>query len=100
LLFEKPDRIEEVGDNGLTTRLDGKMFVSRKNLEELKIPKDSFGYHISVGDIIQLFSKSTNTWYFEVINVDRDGFEHDSEVWTQYELGVARNQSFTPEKKL
>jgi hypothetical protein len=98
--FEQPTRTEEAGDNGLVTRFESRITIPRSNLEQLKIPVDDLSNHIGVGDIIQVWSKSKHSWYFEVINVERDGFENDSDVWTQYSLECVRNENFVPEKKI
>ena len=97
--FEQPDSQTDVGDNGLIERVEGRFWFNRKDLEQRKVPVDEHGDHINPGDIIQIFPKGQE-WYFEVVNANRDGFEHDSEVWTQYSCDVVRNESFSPERKL
>lgn len=99
--FEEPEHSANSTDDGLETRLDGRVWFARKNLEDVKVPANTFGEHVSVGDIIQLFSKSIKTtWSFDILNVARSQFEHNSDVWTHYVCDVARNYSFTPERKI
>jgi hypothetical protein len=98
--FDQPDRATEATDDGRQQRSEGRAWVSRKDLEEKKVPLDETGNHMASGDIIQLFSKSGKTWYFEVMSVNRDGFENDSDVWTHYVLDLVRNDSFIPERKI
>lgn len=99
--FERPQFINNATEMGLQQRSEGKMWFSRKNLESVNVPLNSLGYHLDAGDIIELWSKTAKIpWYFEMINVERDGFEHDSSIWTHYECEVVRNESFSPERKL
>jgi len=102
--FERPQFINNATEMGLQQRSEGKVWFSRKDLETAKVPLNSLGYHLDAGDIVELWSKSPSPskvpWYFEIINVERDGFEHDSMFWTHYECEVVRNESFSPERKL
>jgi hypothetical protein len=99
--FERPNHTMDAQDNGLVDRTEGKFWFSRADLEARKVPVNQYGYHVHPGDVVELWSKVTNKyWYFEVISVERDGFEHDSEVWTHYECEAIRNESFSPERKL
>jgi len=99
--FERPATVVDARDEGLQERSEGKFWFSRRNLEDLKIPTNHLGEHVAVGDVIQLWSQVKNrSWYFEFINVERDGFEHDAEVWTHYECEGVRNDSFAPERKI
>lgn len=97
--FEEPTSSNDATDNGLVIRNDSVFWFARKDLENKKVPIDEQGEHISVGDIVQFFSKG-KTWYFEFTNVERSGFEHDSEVWTHYRAEGIRNISFKPEQKI
>lgn len=97
--YEQPDKTVDATDDGLNSRTEGRVYFSRKNLEDAKVPVDNRYYHIGIGDIIQLWGKEKKTWYFEIVSVNRDGFEHDSSVWTQYVCDIVRNESFTPEQK-
>lgn len=99
--FEKPDALTDVNDNGLVQRFEGRIWFSRKNLENLKVPLDDDANHMSPGDIIQLWSKNkVRSWYFEVIRAEREGFENDSDVFTHYACDVVRNDNFIPERKI
>lgn len=99
--FERPNSIVETSEQGLVDRTEVKFWFSRLDLENKKVPTSGKGEHVDVGDVVQLWSSYTKkTWYFEVINVERDGFEHDSEVWTHYECSAIRNESFSPERKV
>lgn len=99
--FEKPDSLFDATDQGLTEKNEGRMWLARKNLEALKVPLDVEGDHVTAGDIIQLWSKNKiRTWYFEVVQVEREGFENDSDVFTHYACNVVRNHNFKPERKI
>lgn len=99
--FERPSQVIDARDEGLVERTEGKFWLIRKDLEDKRVPLNEHGYHVQAGDVIELWSKfSQKKWYFEVISVDRDGFEHDSEVWTHYECDAVRNESFSPERKI
>lgn len=99
--FEGKDRSTDVSDDGLVARTDGRITFVRKNLEDAKVPMDEEANHIAEGDIIQLWSgNKLRTWYFEVISVNRDGWQNDSDNFTLYVCDVARNESFTPERKI
>jgi hypothetical protein len=100
--FEKPDTLTDVNDGGgLVERFEGKMWFSRRNLEDLKVPLDTDQNHITPGDILQLWARNKlRTWYFETIRVERDGWEHDSDVFTHYNCDMVRNDSFDPERKI
>lgn len=99
--FERPQFVIDTTDNGLSERTEGKFWLSRKNLENVGVPTNSIGYHVWAGDIIEIWqSYKKISWYFEVINAERDGFEHDSQVWTHYEITAVRNENFTPEQKI
>jgi hypothetical protein len=99
--FERPTHVIDAQDNGLVERTEGKFWFSRLDLENKKVPLNEHGYHVQPGDVIELWSKITNKyWYFDIITAERDGFEHDSEVWTHYECEAVRNESFSPERKI
>jgi hypothetical protein len=99
--FERPTHVFDAQDTGLNERTEGKFWLSRLDLENKKVPLNEVGYHVQPGDVIEIWSKVQNKpWYFEFISVERDGFEHDSEVWTHYEIDAVRNESFTPERKI
>lgn len=99
--FEAKDRSTEVGDDGLVGSTAGRITFVRKNCEIARIPMDENANHISEGDIIQLWSNNKlRTWYFEITNVNRDGWQHDSDNFTLYVTDVVRNDSFTPERKI
>lgn len=99
--FEAKDRSIEVGDDGLVGSTAGRITFVRKNLENARVPLDENANHISEGDIIQLWSQNRlRTWYFDIINVNRDGWQNDSDNFTQYVADVVRNDSFTPERKI
>lgn len=98
--FEEPDTVTQVGDDGKERRVEGRIWFVRLDLENAKVPIDSVGDYVNAGDIVQLFSKSKKTWYFELINATRTLFEHNSDVWTHYVCDVVRNDSFIPEKKV
>lgn len=97
--FEEPTTQVDAGDAGLIERNEATFWFARKDLENQKVPLNSNGDHIGVGDIIQFFSKG-KTWYFEFVNTERTGFENDSDVWTHYRADGVRNLSFKPEQKI
>lgn len=99
--YEAKDRNTEVTDDGLVQTTAGRITFVRRNLEEARVPMDENANHISEGDIIQLWSQNRlRSWYFEITNVNRDGWQLDSDVFTLYVADVVRNDSFTPERKI
>lgn len=99
--FEAKDRTTEVGDDGMVGSTAGRITFVRKNLETARVPMDENANHISEGDIIQLWSQNRlRTWYFDIINVNRDGWQNDSDNYTLYVADVVRNDSFIPERKI
>ena len=99
--FEGKDRSTEVSDEGLVGLTAGSVTFVRKNLESAKVPLDDQANHLSEGDVIQLWSQNKlRTWYFEITNVNRDGWQNDSDNFTLYVCDVIRNDSFTPERKI
>lgn len=100
--FERPAVVSEGADGGLDITLEGRVYFSRRDLEVAKvIPEGDTSEKdlIKPGDIFELFSKG-RSWYFELKNVERDGFVNDSEVFTQYVCDFERARSFIPERKL
>lgn len=98
--FERPTDTYDATDSGLAERREGKIWLSRLNLENVKVPLNEHLNHVQPGDVIQLWSKTKKSWYFDLITAERDGFENDSEVWTHYECEIVRNESFDPERKI
>lgn len=98
--FEEPEAINNATDDGIERRIESRIWFVRKDLEIAKVPTDSTGDHVAPGDVVQLFSKSKKTWYFELTNATRTLFEHNSDVWTHYVCDAVRNDSFTPERKI
>lgn len=97
--FEKPTKTAEGTSEGLDITLGNRIWFSRSNLEANKVPLDEDGNRVKEGDIFELFSNGLS-WFFELKVVERDGFIHDSETWTQYSCEYIRNRSFIPERKV
>lgn len=99
--YEEKEQTQDVSDDGIVDTSTGKVHFVRKNLIDKKVPEDETGNHVNPGDIIQLWSKNKRyTWYFDIINVVRTGWQLDADNWVSYACDVTRNESFTPEKKI
>jgi len=100
-LFQKPVRTSDGTPHGLDITRDGVIYFSRKNLEDKNVPATSEGDRVKEGDVFELFSNIPDKrWFFELKKVERDGWENDSDVWTQYICDFVRHDSFIPERKL
>lgn len=97
--FERPTQIVETSDEGLFTVKEARVFVSRIILERAKVPKNHELEHIAIGDIFEFFRKGKK-FYFEVRNVEKDGWINDQDTWTQYIADVVLNSTFAAEQKL
>lgn len=97
--FEAPTRITDATEQGLVQVYDGRMYFSRKDLENAKVPPDAQGDRVIVGDIVQIF-KAGRFWYFEFKNVERTGWVTDSQEYTHYVCDIIRTDDFVPERKL
>lgn len=98
--FEKPTQLADTLVGGLVQTNDARVYLSRKDLENKKVPKEyPDGDMCKVGDIIQFF-RNGKVMYFEARNVERDGWVNDSEHYTQYLLDCVNTTSFTPDQKL
>lgn len=99
--FDAKEKNSDVGDEGLIERFEGRVFFVRADLEKHKVPLNDNKDHISEGDIIQLWANNKlRTWYFKIVQVNRDGWQNDSDVFTHYSCDVVRNVSFTPEEQI
>jgi hypothetical protein len=99
--FEQPSAAAESSDEGRQNVLDAVFYFSRKNLETINVPLDSDKNHVRVGDIVELFSKDkVKRWFFQIKNVERNGFLNDSRYWTQYKCEAIRYDQFNPERQL
>lgn len=99
--FESKVKSDDVDEAGLVQRVDGTIHFVQQDLVLAKVPLDEQKNHLSSGDIIQLWSKNkVRTWYFEIVSVNREGWQNDSDNFTHYVCDVIRNESFTPERKI
>jgi hypothetical protein len=97
--FERPSFSADSTSEGLQNIKEGRVQISRKICENRKVPKDKNGYHIQIGDIFEFF-RHGRTFFFEVKNMELDGWINDQDTWTQYLLDVVYNETFTPQRKL
>lgn len=98
--YEEPTLTDTVADSGSDFVFEGRMWFSRKNLEDAQIPPEPVHNDlVQVGDIAQIF-KAGRYFYFEIRNITRTGWVHDSQEFTQYVCDVVRNDSFVPERKI
>ncbi len=100
--YEAKNKNSDVGDEGLIERVEGVVHFVRADLEKHKVPLDPQNKdHVVEGDIIQLWANNKlRTWYFKIVQVNRDGWQNDSDVFTHYSCDVVRNLSFTPEEQI
>lgn len=97
--FERPSNNIETPDEGSQYVRESRVFISRLICERSKIPADTEGYHVRVGDIFEFFRKG-RTFYLEARNVEKDGWINDQQLWTQYLIDAVYNSTFTPDRKL
>jgi hypothetical protein len=98
-LFEEPSITFDVTVLGAEEVADAIIWMSRKDLDNHKVPRDTGGDYVKAGDIVQLFSKDKKeTMYYSVINANRTGYVNDSKTFTQYKLDCVRSTSFVPER--
>lgn len=98
--FEAPTQTQEATEMGLNAFSEGRMYFSKKNLEDLKVPADPvLGDRVVAGDVVQLF-RTGRFWYFDLKNVERTGWINDSQEFTHWVADMVRNEDFTPERKI
>lgn len=103
----KPAVGPEIRQEGLKESFPLEVVIPRRGLEEAGAPVPA------VNDVIGFWqlpywqgagtlpaATSIARYYFDVTTVDEDGFLFDTGMFTHFRLTVARNTSFTPERKV
>lgn len=104
---EKPQVSTEVRAEGLRQSFPGTIWIPRINLEQAGVPtpreSDVLGFWeipYWMNDGVTNKASTIARYFFNVTNVEEDGFVFDGPYFTQFKLSITRNTEFVPERRV
>jgi len=104
---EKPTVSTEVREQGYKQAFPGTIWIPRLNLEQAGAPvpreSDVVGFWeipYWVNDGVTNKASDIPRYFFNVTQIEEDGFVFDGPHWTQLKMTVNRNTEFVPERRV
>jgi hypothetical protein len=104
---EKPTVSTEVREGGFRQTFPSTITIPRLNLEEVGAPipreSDVVGFweiRYWIRDGVTNKASDIARYFFNVTNVEEDGFVFDGPHFTQLKLSLTRNSEFVPERRV
>ena len=106
--FSAPSHNPQASENGITASWDAAAWIARKTFEDAGAPMPTEGDVMHVWDLPIYVALSTQEpkplpgagYYFDVLDVDADGYMLDTPTFTGYKFTLKRRAEFTPERRL
>lgn len=107
-IFQAPSVNDYAAEEGLSTIFEGSASIPRKFFEDARAGHPGPGDVLRVWDLPMYLAMSTpeaeaiktSGYFFDILNVNPDGYVKDTPTFVRYSLRLKRRTTFTPERRL